>query len=76
MFGLSRDTVLKMCRFSLPPGYTRSKPVARPKLDAMVPVIDAILEEDRAGPLKQRHTATDYLENGGLITFFPFETFG
>lgn len=25
VFGLSRETVLKMCRFSLPPGYTRSK---------------------------------------------------
>ena len=27
VFGLSRETVLKMCRFSLPPGYTRTKPV-------------------------------------------------
>ena len=27
IFGLSRETVLKMCRFSLPPGYTRTKPV-------------------------------------------------
>jgi transposase len=62
VFGLSRDTVLKMCRFSLPPGYTRSKPVARPKLDAMLPVIDAILEEDRAGPVKQRHTAKRIFE--------------
>ncbi len=62
MFGLSRDTVLKMCRSSLPPGYTRSKPVARPKLDAMLPVIDAILEEDRAGPVKQRHTAKRIFE--------------
>ncbi len=62
MFGLSRDTVLKMCRFSLPPGYTRSKPVARPKLDAMLPVIDAILEEDRTGPVKQRHTAKRIFE--------------
>lgn len=62
VFGLSRDTVLKMCRFSLPPGYTRSKPVARPKLDAMVSVIDAILEEDRAGPVKQRHTAKRIFE--------------
>jgi transposase len=62
VFGLSRDTVLKMCRFSLPPGYTRSKPVARPPLEAMVPVIDAILEADRAGPVKQRHTAKRIFE--------------
>jgi hypothetical protein len=26
VFGLSRETVSKMCRFSLPPGYTRTKP--------------------------------------------------
>lgn len=31
VFGLSRKTVLKMCRFSLPPGYTRTKPVVKPK---------------------------------------------
>ena len=31
VFGLSRDTISKMCRFSIPPGYTRLKPVAKPK---------------------------------------------
>ena len=25
VFGLNRETIDKMCRFSLPPGYTRSK---------------------------------------------------
>mgnify|MGYP003131815035 CR=1 FL=1 len=37
-FGLSRETVSKMCRFSLPPGDTRVKPVAKPKLGALLPV--------------------------------------
>ena len=32
VFGLSRETVLKMCRFSLPPCYTRTRPVTKPKL--------------------------------------------
>jgi len=32
MFGLHRDTVRKMLMFSLPPGYRRSGPAARPKL--------------------------------------------
>ena len=32
VFGLSRETVLKMCRFSLPPGYTRTVPISKPKL--------------------------------------------
>src|ERR671911_3167700 len=62
VFGLSRETVLKMCRFSLPPGYTRTKPVTKPKLGALLPVIDAILEADRTGPVKQRHTAKRIFE--------------
>jgi hypothetical protein len=33
----------------VPPGYRRSKPPARPKLDGFTGVIDRILEEDR-GP--------------------------
>ena len=57
VFGLSRETVAKMCRFALPPGYTRTKPVEKPKLGPLLPVIDAILEVDRAAPVKQRHTA-------------------
>ena len=32
IFGLSRETVSKMCWFSLPPGYTRTRPAAKPKL--------------------------------------------
>jgi transposase len=62
IFGLSRETVLKMCRFSLPPGYVRTKPSTKPKLGPMLPVIDAILEADRTGPVKQRHTAKRIFE--------------
>ena len=62
VFGLSRETVLKMCRFSLPPGYTRTAPVAKPKLGALLPVIDAILDGDWAAPVKQRHTAKRIFE--------------
>ncbi len=36
------------------PGYRRSEPVRRPKLDAFTGVIDRILEEDRSAPRKQR----------------------
>jgi len=35
-----------MCRFSIRPGYVRSKPMAKPKLGTLLPVIDAILEAD------------------------------
>jgi len=49
VFGLSRDTISKMCRYSAPPGYVRSKQPDRPKLGPLVPVIDAILEADAMG---------------------------
>ncbi len=62
VFGLSRDTVAKMCRFSLPPGYTRAKPAGKPKLGPLLPVIDAILLEDRRAPVKQRHSAKRIFE--------------
>ena len=62
VFGLSRDTISKMCRYSAPPGYVRSKPPERPKLGALVPVIDAILEQDKTAPAKQRHTAKRIFE--------------
>jgi transposase len=56
-FGLARDTVRKMLRHSVPPGYRRQQPVRRPKLGPWLGVIDAILEEDKTQPAKQRHTA-------------------
>ena len=56
-FGLSRKTVRKMLMYSVPPGYQRKKPVARPKLGPWVGVIDQILEDDESQPKKQRHTA-------------------
>ena len=62
VFGLSRETVGKMCRFSLPPGYTRTAPVDKPKLGGLLAVIDEILMTDQAGPVKQRHTAKRIFE--------------
>src|SRR5712671_6402790 len=62
VFGLSRDTISKMCRYSAPPGYVRSKAPERPKLGPLVPVIDAILESDKTAPPKQRHTAKRIFE--------------
>ncbi len=62
VFGLSRDTILKMCRFSAPPGYVRTKPAEKPKLGAFLPVIDAILAADVTAPPKQRHTAKRVFE--------------
>ncbi|WP_162653656.1 IS21 family transposase [Lentilitoribacter sp. Alg239-R112] len=57
LFGIDRRTVDKMLKFSIPPGYRRSKPVKGPKLDAFVGIIDAILEADKMVPKKQKHTS-------------------
>ena len=54
-FGIDPRTVAKMLAFSVPPGYRRSRPPARPKLDPVTGIIDAILAEDKARPRKQRH---------------------
>ena len=45
-FGINPRTVAKMLKFSVPPGYVRTKPAFRPKLDAFIGVIDAILAAD------------------------------
>ncbi len=62
VFGLHRETVSKMLRYSAPPGYRRSAPARRPKLDAFTGVIDGILAADRGAPRKQRHTAKRIFE--------------
>ena len=58
-FGIDRRTVEKMLSYSAPPGYRRTKPVRRPKLDGFTGIVDAILEADTDPdvPRKQRHTA-------------------
>ena len=38
-FGIDRRTVKKMLSYSAPPGYRRTKPVKRPKLDGFPPAI-------------------------------------
>ena len=74
-FGIDPRTVAKMLAFSVPPGYRRSRPPARPKLDPFVGIIDRILEEDKGQPAKQQHTAKRIFERlrdehgyGGGIT--------
>ena len=56
-FGLARETVRKMLRYRLPPGYRRQQPIRCPKLDGFTGVIDQILSDDQPRPRKQRHTA-------------------
>lgn len=56
-FGIARETVRKMLRYTVPPGYRREQPARRPKLGPWLGVIDAILADDQKQPKKQRHTA-------------------
>jgi len=61
-FGIDPRTVAKMMAFSVPPGYRRSRPPVRPKLDPFIGIIDQILEDDRRRPAKQRHTSKRIFE--------------
>jgi len=75
-FGISRDSVKKIMSFSVPPGYRRTSPIRRPKLDGFTERIDGWLREDTGRPRKQRHTAkrifdrlrADYSFKGGYTT--------
>ena len=53
-FGIDPRTVRKMLSYSVPPGYVRTRPPVRPKLDPFIGIIDRILEEDKDRPKKQR----------------------
>ena len=61
-FGINPRTVSKMLRFSVPPGYVRTKPPIRPKLDEFTGVIVAILMADKDSPKKQHHTSKRVFE--------------
>ena len=62
VFGLSRDTVARMCRYSAPPGHVRTKPADKPRLGPPMPVIEAVLEADGTAPPRRRHTAERIFE--------------
>ena len=61
-FGIDPRTVKKMMLSSVPTGYVRTKPPARPKLDAFVAIIDKFLTDDKVRPKKQQHTAKRIFE--------------
>jgi transposase len=61
-FGIDPRTVAKMVKFSVPPGYVRKRPSARPKLDPFILVIAGILVDDKSRPKKQQHTAKRIFE--------------
>jgi hypothetical protein len=46
-----------MLSFSVPPGYRRTTPIKRPKLDGFTEIIDQWLRDDVGQHRKQRHRA-------------------
>src|ERR1700747_3764464 len=61
-YGIDPRTVAKMLAFSVPPGYRRSRPPARPKLDPFTGIIETILAADEGRPKKERTTAKRIFE--------------
>ncbi|MDA0834618.1 MAG: IS21 family transposase [Planctomycetota bacterium] len=56
-YGLGWHTLQKILAHTEPPGYRKSRPRVKPKIDEFLPVIHQILVDDRQAPKKQRHTA-------------------
>jgi transposase len=56
-YKLHWTTLNKMLSHGEPPGYRRAKPVRRPKIEPVRPIIHQILQDDQKAPKKQRHTA-------------------
>ena len=54
LFGIDPKTVAKMLRFSVPPGYRRSKPPVRPKLEGFTGIIDRSTSESSTRPWSRR----------------------
>ena len=57
LLGHSRNTVRKARERAEPTGYRLSQPRARPRLDPVHELIEAMLATDEQAPRKQRHTA-------------------
>ncbi len=64
-FGIHRNSISKMLKYSIPPGYRRRERPVSKKLGAHLAWIDAILEGDRSVHKKQRHTAHRIFERLG-----------
>ena len=66
-FGVAREIVKKILRYSEPPGYRLCQPAPRPKLDPFTAVIERILADDRTVHRKQRHTLNRAGFAGGCL---------
>jgi transposase len=79
-FRRSPKTILKVLSHAEPPPYTLAKPRPAPVFDAVRPVVDEILAQDRNAPPKQRHTATQIFrrlvsEHGYVGSYHPVQRY-
>ena len=63
-------------KFTAPPGYVRTKPPAKPKLDPFIPVIDRILFDDKPSLEVFSSASLMHLCSGKRCYFTPALTFG
>src|SRR6201990_1646616 len=70
-FGIDPRTVAKMLAFSVPPGYRRSRPAARPKLDPFTGIIDGILAANQGRPSRRDDWRAPGAGYGGLPRLPP-----
>src|SRR5437764_15076635 len=61
-FDLHWDTLTKILEHPEPPGYRRTAPRPRPKLDPVLGVIHQILQDDTTAPKKPPHTTRRLVE--------------
>jgi hypothetical protein len=67
-FGIDPRTVAKMMRFSVPPGYRRTKSPVKPKLGAFIAIIDGILAADKVGRRSSSTRPSASLSGSGTST--------
>jgi transposase len=61
-YNIHWDTLRKILEHPEPPGYRRTAPHPRPKLDPFLGVIHQILQDDKKAPRRQRHTTRRIFE--------------
>jgi len=61
-YGLGWHTLKKILAHEEPPGYRQNHRERSAKLEAFLPIIHQILDDDRQAPKKQRHTAQRIFE--------------
>ena len=57
IYELHWATLKKILAHEEPPGYERKRPIHRPTIGPVQPIIRQILDDDMTAPRKQRHTA-------------------